>query len=290
MTDSIPCFYAQLPAFWFQFTSKERDAETGLDYFGARYFSSPQGQFTSTDPLNIPNLQRVSQEKFLSVISNPQNWNAYAYAHNNPLSKMDPDGYLTIIVPGTNWSSEDWNEDSEFYKRVKKSIKDKTIILKWSGDNSRDARKEAADALIKAVKEHKFAPGEDLNIVAHSHGGNVAFQASSSLSGNTIDNLVTLGTPIRPDYQPNANAIGNHINVYSQFDGIQPKGGFSDVFVPIGFGLSISKHLEIGPAGRTLGSATNIEAGIKNYGWIDSHSELWKQESVWRKVEPLLKK
>jgi len=28
------------------FTSKERDAESGLDYFGARYFSSAQGRFT----------------------------------------------------------------------------------------------------------------------------------------------------------------------------------------------------------------------------------------------------
>ena len=34
-----------------QFTSKERDAETGLDYFGARYMSSAQGRFTSPDPL-----------------------------------------------------------------------------------------------------------------------------------------------------------------------------------------------------------------------------------------------
>jgi RHS repeat-associated protein len=33
-----------------QFTGKERDAETGLDYFGARYFSSAQGRFTSPDP------------------------------------------------------------------------------------------------------------------------------------------------------------------------------------------------------------------------------------------------
>ena len=33
------------------FTSKERDAETGLDYFGARYMSAAQGRFTSPDPL-----------------------------------------------------------------------------------------------------------------------------------------------------------------------------------------------------------------------------------------------
>jgi RHS repeat-associated protein len=34
------------------YTGKERDAETGLDYFGARYMSSAQGRFTSPDPEN----------------------------------------------------------------------------------------------------------------------------------------------------------------------------------------------------------------------------------------------
>ena len=32
------------------FTGKERDAESGLDFFGARYVSGAQGRFTSPDP------------------------------------------------------------------------------------------------------------------------------------------------------------------------------------------------------------------------------------------------
>ncbi len=50
MTGSWACSSAQRPAFASQFTSKERDAETGLDYFGARYLSSAQGRWTSPDP------------------------------------------------------------------------------------------------------------------------------------------------------------------------------------------------------------------------------------------------
>jgi len=64
-----------------KFTSKERDWETGLDYFGARYFSAAQGRFTSPDPKVMP-----------GDISNPQAWNKYAYALNNPLRYIDPDG------------------------------------------------------------------------------------------------------------------------------------------------------------------------------------------------------
>lgn len=75
-----------------KFTSKERDAETGLDFFNARYFSSAQGRFTSPDPLDA-NLIRVL---------NPQRWNKYAYVVNNPLAFTDPDGKDAIAV---NFSS-----------------------------------------------------------------------------------------------------------------------------------------------------------------------------------------
>ena len=107
--------------------------------------------------------------------------------------------------------------------------------------------------------------------------------------GHKIDNLVTLGTPIRSDYKPNTNAIGNHINVYSQYDDVQKGGGFSNTTISV-FGSRMPVHMEMGPAGQRLGSATNIEAGLPDLGPIQTHSALWQNESVWRKVEPLLKK
>ena len=64
-----------------KFTSKERDAETGLDFFGARYMSSAQGRFTSTDPLL--NSGRPWE---------PQSWNRYVYTLNNPLKYKDSKG------------------------------------------------------------------------------------------------------------------------------------------------------------------------------------------------------
>jgi RHS repeat-associated protein len=64
-----------------EFTGKERDAETGLDYFGARYMSSAQGRFTSPDE---PFAGQHTDE--------PQSWNMYVYVRNNPLRYTDPDG------------------------------------------------------------------------------------------------------------------------------------------------------------------------------------------------------
>ena len=65
-----------------QFAQKERDIETGLDYFGARYYSSIQGRFSSADP------KPVTKESFL----NPQRWNLYVYVNNNPVGAVDPSG------------------------------------------------------------------------------------------------------------------------------------------------------------------------------------------------------
>jgi RHS repeat-associated protein len=72
-----------------RFTGKERDAETGLDWFETRYLSSAQGRFTSPDPLFI----RYSR------LADPQSLNLYAYAHNNPLKFVDPLG-MEVFVTG----------------------------------------------------------------------------------------------------------------------------------------------------------------------------------------------
>ncbi len=82
-----------------KFTSKERDDESKLDYFGARYFSSSQGRFTGVDPANAG-----------ARISDPQSWNGFAYTLNNPLRYMDPDGKQIIMTPDTAGKIKDFFE------------------------------------------------------------------------------------------------------------------------------------------------------------------------------------
>lgn len=69
---------ANLPAE--QFTGQARDAEAGLDYFGARYYQPRSGRFGTLDP------------SIAGAVINPQRWNRYAYALNNPLRFIDPTG------------------------------------------------------------------------------------------------------------------------------------------------------------------------------------------------------
>jgi RHS repeat-associated protein len=70
-----------------RYTGKERDAESGLDYFGARYYASSIGRWMSPDwsktPQGVPYVD----------LANPQSLNLYEYVGNNPLSRFDPDGH-----------------------------------------------------------------------------------------------------------------------------------------------------------------------------------------------------
>ena len=73
-----------------KFTGKERDQETGLDYFGARYFASPQGRWTSPDWSAEP--EPVPYAK----LGDPQTLNLYAYVRNDPLFLRDLEGHCNV--------------------------------------------------------------------------------------------------------------------------------------------------------------------------------------------------
>lgn len=125
-----------------QFTSKERDVETGLDYFGARYYASTQGRFTSAD-----DFWKDSQ------IRDPQSWNKYAYVRNNPLRYIDPEGEKadvtietdeekkkgTITIKATIgiWRKDNTNISGDDLKKAAAEIKS-SIDKAWSGQYEQD--------------------------------------------------------------------------------------------------------------------------------------------------------
>jgi RHS repeat-associated protein len=79
----------------YKFNGKERDTETNLDDFGARYYSSQFGRWTSPDwsggPSTVPYAELV----------NPQSLNLYSFVRNNPVTSADLDGH-TIAADTTN--------------------------------------------------------------------------------------------------------------------------------------------------------------------------------------------
>ena len=72
------------------FTGQQRDTETNLDNFPARYYSSTEGRWASVDPAGMD----------AANPADPQSWNLYAYVMDSPVTLTDPSGLLGV---GQQW-------------------------------------------------------------------------------------------------------------------------------------------------------------------------------------------
>jgi RHS repeat-associated protein len=115
-----------------KFTQKERDNESGLDYFLARYYSSAQGRFTSPDDIRND-----------SHVGDPQSWNRYAYVRNNPLHYIDPTGKDATVQITTD----------EEHKTGTITIQASFAIWTGKGSGLTDAQMQHAAAEIKQTIE-----------------------------------------------------------------------------------------------------------------------------------------
>lgn len=84
-----------------KFAGFEYDVDTGLNYANARYYSPAIGRFISQDPvfLALGNDRQIRQfigQPLPTVLSDPQNLNAYTYARNNPIINSDPSGLFSL--------------------------------------------------------------------------------------------------------------------------------------------------------------------------------------------------
>jgi RHS repeat-associated protein len=163
-----------------QFTGKERDAESGLDYFGARYYGSALGRFTSADPL------LNSGQPW-----DPQTWNRYSYTLNNPLRYTDPLGLWT-------WGKCSGNESecAADRDRFRTSVKNATEALKGLDPKSNEA---------KALKATLDKIGDDPDSVKNPKG---SARVNFGYAGET-DGRPNLGLTFGKDITINYEATDN---------------------------------------------------------------------------------
>ncbi|MEO7144550.1 MAG: RHS repeat-associated core domain-containing protein [Bryobacteraceae bacterium] len=97
----IPAGYTGRTSLWAaadtvdtRFTGQDRDTDTGLDRFPARYMGSAEGRFMVPDPIG----------SLAADPANPQSWNLYSYVRNNPLALIDPTGLTSCDANGDNCS------------------------------------------------------------------------------------------------------------------------------------------------------------------------------------------
>ncbi|MCZ2078482.1 MAG: hypothetical protein LC130_26225, partial [Bryobacterales bacterium] len=135
-----------------KFTGKERDGETGLDYFGARYFSGAQGRFTSPDPFSILR-EAGSREELDGYLAEPQRWNKYAYSLNNPLKYVDPDGNNPMLM--------------QLLQRLSPyADKAAAAAQRWGGQASQAASRYGQQAYVWATRFFNSPTGQEVTQTA----------------------------------------------------------------------------------------------------------------------------
>ena len=91
----------------YKFTGKERDSESGLDDFGARFYTSSVGRFMSPDwaarPTAVP----------YAVLGDPQSLNLYTYVRNDPITRADADGHCAVLAADNESCASEARTESE---------------------------------------------------------------------------------------------------------------------------------------------------------------------------------
>lgn len=248
----------------YKFNGKELDEETGLYYYGARYYDPRTSMWLSVD-------EKFEKYPFASP---------YNYCLQNPINAIDPDGRDVIPVHGTWSNNKTWQDLKGITNASNNLFGDNKLgnSYGWSGGNYSQSRTEAAFGLIDHVRtqmKSKDFNGE-ITLVGHSHGGNVSIEALNMMAemkefDNVQLNLLTINTPVREDYQLSEKATGrvNHVNVYDSEDPVQSNGGKTLIILPDD--PSNKKGTgEYGSAGRKFENAKNINVDNPQ-GLIEGH-------------------
>jgi len=189
------------------FTGKERDSNSGNDYFGARYLTSGFGRFLSPDP----------SELFFAVQANPQTLNLYNYVQNNPLRNVDRDGRRCVWDDGS-FDSED---DKQTSKKGDCEAAGGEYFRPGTYSPGTDWASVDSDGTLTlhershAVPESTYQPG--------TIAAGFSF-ATSSLSGWVLDQLKT---PVNYGYNPQPHRFFS--TWYCGRGGAGPSNGASGV-------------------------------------------------------------
>lgn len=143
---------------------------------------------------------------------------------------------ITIMVHGT-WCTTGclktgkWaNPDGDMAHNLRQHYGGDVVSFGWDGANSVSSRSAAADILASEILLLRRR-GFEINLVGHSHGGNVIIEALNKVKAMKPDittggELVTLARPVRSDYVlGDKNMISYYAVAYGQRDSIQSLGG-----------------------------------------------------------------
>jgi len=144
---------------------------------------------------------------------------------------------IWVLIHGT-WAHDElwWNFGGDFFCALQKAVAPsgaKVLPFQWDGKNTEKSRKATAFALANLLS--CFDKQRPINIVAHSHGVNIALTACQLWAQQQplrkIKALYALGAPVcETQYRPNMDIIENLYNLFSFNDTVQNIFDYKRVF------------------------------------------------------------
>ena len=142
-----------------KFTGKERDNETGLDFFEARYYASMQGRFTSSDPVALT----------VERLVDPQRINLYAYCRNNPLAFIDPTG--EIVTFANDDARKKYEEYVKFLNGDKKKYANELATVNRLQNSEVEYRLSVGGRNFEGAEGNTTTDGQRINVAISNVGG-----------------------------------------------------------------------------------------------------------------------
>ena len=173
------------PNWIYSFSSKERDTETGLSYFGSRYYSSDLSIWLSVDPMS---------DKYASL-------SPYNYCADNPVKLTDPDGRW---IPGLDddnniiVTQEEGDDINSFKKFMGPAYSDEEI-QKMFGEmqdgkiNLTTSYGGVFQLMTDAITEAKNDPDFEITENYNCWGASIALINNNSLQGDGPEDIFGVG-------------------------------------------------------------------------------------------------
>jgi RHS repeat-associated protein len=219
------------------YTGKYAEPLTGLAQMDARWYDAQKGRFIQADQYNHANLMlpKGAQSELMRFIGrsqsdllrDPAQQMRYGYVSGNALAWVDPLGLVTYFIGGGGDKNDFWsiftsggqeynaNGTGNMGQTRDRMVAEGTV----SNSDSVYVGYEDKDEILENIKD-RVANGEEINLVGHSFGGDIALDLAVELEESDIqvETLITLD-PVdngydRPESTP--SNVNLHVNIYQQ--------------------------------------------------------------------------
>ena len=227
----------------YKFTSKELDEETGLYYYGARYYDARLSRWVSADKYiaigeYLPSGDKENDKNLTGIggVFNSINLDAYHYAGQNPVKLVDQDGNASFIIGavigfGVSVASE---MASHWKDTGGGRIANLTAAAKATYNDPTSLKSIAVSTTIGAATSGLSS------IVTTTKTATTVAQISKNVAKNVVKNAVVGGTGATANYMAQSKIKGNEIKTNAAIDAFVEGAVVSGVFTFAGEGFKMA--------------------------------------------------